>query len=172
MPSFVNLDYADVVAAMSGAGDAHMGIGRGSGKNKVEEAAENAIHSPLLESSIAGARSVILSIAVPVDVELADVELLDDLGLLHILLGELLDGRRHRSGEAEHPLLLRRLFEDLLDIAEASAKAAIFREETRGHMYRADYPDMDADNWTCNVIAHYNDGSIECEKQDVVTIGS
>lgn len=61
---------------------------------------------------------------------------------------------------------------NLLDIAEASAKAAIFREETRGHMYRADYPDMDADNWTCNVIAHYNDGSIECEKQDVVTIGS
>ena len=74
VPSFVNLDYADVVAAMSGAGDAHMGIGRGSGRNKVEQAAENAVRSPLLESSIAGARSVILSIAVPVDVELADVE--------------------------------------------------------------------------------------------------
>lgn len=59
---------------------------------------------------------------------------------------------------------------NLLDIAEASAKAALYREETRGHMYRSDYPDIDNSNWKCNVIVHYNNGNIQCEKQDVVTI--
>jgi len=61
---------------------------------------------------------------------------------------------------------------NLLDIAEASARAAIFREETRGHMYRSDYPEVDEANWTCNVISHYNGGDIQCEKRDVVTLDS
>jgi succinate dehydrogenase/fumarate reductase flavoprotein subunit len=59
---------------------------------------------------------------------------------------------------------------NLLDIAEASAKAALYREETRGHMYRSDCPDIDNSDWKCNVVVHYNNGDIQCEKQDVVTI--
>jgi len=58
---------------------------------------------------------------------------------------------------------------NLLDIAEASAKAAVMREETRGHNYRPDFPQQD-DLWKCNIIEKYGDGDITCEKQDVVTV--
>lgn len=59
---------------------------------------------------------------------------------------------------------------NLLDISEASAKAALFREETRGHMYRADFPEQDDANWLCNVRESYNDGDIQCEKSAVVEL--
>ncbi len=53
---FINLDFADVTAVMQNAGMAHMGVGRAAGKNKAEEAAKMAISSPLLETSINGAK--------------------------------------------------------------------------------------------------------------------
>ncbi len=59
---YINLDFADVKAIMLDTGLAHMGIGRASGENRAEEAAKQAINSPLLESSIEGARGVILNI--------------------------------------------------------------------------------------------------------------
>ncbi|MEG0017092.1 MAG: cell division protein FtsZ, partial [Gordonibacter sp.] len=59
---FINLDFADVTAVMKDAGMAHMGVGRAAGKNKAEEAARMAIQSPLLETSIDGARGVIVNI--------------------------------------------------------------------------------------------------------------
>ena len=59
---------------------------------------------------------------------------------------------------------------NLLDLAEAAAQAAKFREETRGHMYRVDFPEKDDANWLCNVRNFYNDGAITCEKADVVTV--
>ena len=57
----VNLDYADVQTVMRDQGIAHMGIGRASGKNKIETAIREAINSPLLETSIRGAKGVIIS---------------------------------------------------------------------------------------------------------------
>lgn len=62
-PGMVNLDFADVRSIMQNKGVAHMGVGRATGKNKTEEATMNAINSPLLETSINGARSVLLSVA-------------------------------------------------------------------------------------------------------------
>ncbi len=59
---------------------------------------------------------------------------------------------------------------NLLDLAEAAAKAALFREETRGHMYRPEFPAQDNENWLCNVREFYNGGDIQCEKADVVTV--
>ena len=53
---FINLDFADVTSVMKDAGFAHMGVGRAEGKNKAEEAAKMAISSPLLETSINGAK--------------------------------------------------------------------------------------------------------------------
>ncbi len=58
---------------MSGAGSALMGIGTGSGADRATEAATNAISSPLLESSIDGAKGVLLSIAGPTDLTLHEV---------------------------------------------------------------------------------------------------
>ena len=53
---YINLDFADVSTIMKGAGYAHMAIGHGSGKDKAKEAANAVIASPLLETSIAGAK--------------------------------------------------------------------------------------------------------------------
>ena len=75
VPSFINLDFADVSSVMKDAGYAHMGVGVGTGKDKAEDAARNAISSPLLESSIAGARGVLSSVVASSDVSLADVEI-------------------------------------------------------------------------------------------------
>ncbi|MDD4067186.1 MAG: cell division protein FtsZ [Clostridia bacterium] len=58
----INLDFADVKTIMMDSGMAHMGIGRASGENRAEEAAKQAIESPLLDTSIQGARRVLLNI--------------------------------------------------------------------------------------------------------------
>ena len=58
---FINLDFADVTAVMKDAGLAHMGVGRAAGKGKAEEAARMAISSPLLETSINGAKGAPVS---------------------------------------------------------------------------------------------------------------
>jgi cell division protein FtsZ len=72
-PGLINLDFADVKTVMTGAGSALMGIGHGSGDDRAEEAARSAVSSPLLESSIEGARGVLLSIAGPTDLTLHEV---------------------------------------------------------------------------------------------------
>ena len=73
-PGTINLDFADVKTIMQQKGIAHMGVGRASGKNKTETAAELAIKSPLLETSIAGAKSVLISIAGDSSLALADID--------------------------------------------------------------------------------------------------
>ena len=62
IPGLVNLDFADVKTIMLNTGMAHMGIGRASGENRAEDAAKQANQSPLLETSIEGARGVIINI--------------------------------------------------------------------------------------------------------------
>ena len=71
---FINLDFADVTAIMKDAGMAHMGVGRAAGKGKAEEAARMAISSPLLETSIEGARGVLINITGSTDIGLEEVE--------------------------------------------------------------------------------------------------
>ncbi len=75
VPGMVNLDFADVSSIMRGAGLAHMGVGRASGKDKAKMAAEAAISSPLLETSINGAKGVIINITASPDISLDDVDL-------------------------------------------------------------------------------------------------
>ncbi|MGH2629723.1 MAG: cell division protein FtsZ [Actinomycetota bacterium] len=72
-PGLINLDFADVKSVMAGAGSALMGIGLGTGADRATEAAKSAISSPLLESSIDGAKGVLLSIAGPTDLTLHEV---------------------------------------------------------------------------------------------------
>ncbi|WP_420805154.1 cell division protein FtsZ [Gottschalkia acidurici] len=62
VPALINLDFADVKTIMYDQGLAHMGIGKGSGENRATEAAKQAIQSPLLETSIEGAKGVLLNI--------------------------------------------------------------------------------------------------------------
>jgi cell division protein FtsZ len=72
-PGLINVDFADVKAVMSDAGSAVMGIGRSTGDSRAQQAAEKAIASPLLETSMEGARGVLLSIAGPKDMTLHEV---------------------------------------------------------------------------------------------------
>jgi len=69
-----NLDFADVTAVMKDAGLAHMGVGRAAGKGKAEEAARMAISSPLLETSINGAKGVLINVTGSMDIGLEEVE--------------------------------------------------------------------------------------------------
>ncbi len=71
---FINLDFADVSAVMENAGMAHMGVGWAEGKGKAEEAARLAISSPLLETSITGARGVLVNVTGSTDIGLEEVE--------------------------------------------------------------------------------------------------
>ncbi len=71
---YINLDFADVSTTMKGAGYAHMAIGHGAGKDKATEAAKAVISSPLLETSIAGARRLLINIAMSEDTLASDVD--------------------------------------------------------------------------------------------------
>ena len=75
VPGFVNLDFADVTTIMKNAGYAHMGVGKAKGSDKAQLAAMAAISSPLLETSIAGATGVLVSITASEDIQLDEVEL-------------------------------------------------------------------------------------------------
>lgn len=70
----VNRDFEDVRRVMSLAGNAHMGVGRASGKDKAREAAIAAINSPLLESTIDGAKRVLLNIVAPKTVRMKEIK--------------------------------------------------------------------------------------------------
>jgi cell division protein FtsZ len=63
IPGLINLDLADVRTIMSGAGTAHMGIGRAHGEGRAQKAAEMALNSSLLETSIEGAHGILLNIS-------------------------------------------------------------------------------------------------------------
>jgi cell division protein FtsZ len=73
VPGLINVDFADVKAIMQGAGSALMGIGRGSGENRAQEAAKMAIDSPLLEISIDGAKGILFTIAGSKDLTMHEI---------------------------------------------------------------------------------------------------
>ena len=73
-PGDINLDFADVLAIMKDAGFAHMGMGRAEGKDRAAEAAQAAVDSPLLETSISGARGVLIYIVAPEDFDFDEME--------------------------------------------------------------------------------------------------
>lgn len=76
--SLINLDFADVQTVMKDKGVAHMGVGRGKGEERVNDAVRSATESPLLETSISGARSILLNIAGGPDITMQDVQSVAD----------------------------------------------------------------------------------------------
>src|SRR5439155_19656515 len=73
LPGLINLDFADVRTIMSEAGNALLGIGMGTGESRAVEAAVSATSSPLLETTLEGARGILLSITGGVDLSLWEV---------------------------------------------------------------------------------------------------
>jgi cell division protein FtsZ len=72
LPGQINLDFADVRTLLTGAGQVLMGIGAGRGENKVDEASESAIQSPLLDRSIEGARKLLVNVIGSEDISLQE----------------------------------------------------------------------------------------------------
>lgn len=99
VPGLINLDFADVRTIMMGTGTALMGIGNASGENRAAEAARAAISSPLLETSIEGAKGVLLNITGDSTMGLLEVneaaELIRDVAEsdAHIIFGAAIDER-------------------------------------------------------------------------------
>ncbi|MBO0705548.1 MAG: cell division protein FtsZ, partial [Candidatus Dormibacteraeota bacterium] len=99
LPGLINLDFADVRTIMSGAGSALLGIGMGTGERRALEAAEKAASSPLLETSMDGARSILLSITGGRDLSLWEVneaaKAVNEAAHpdAHIIFGAMLDER-------------------------------------------------------------------------------
>ena len=73
VPAMINLDFADVKTVRESGGMAHMGIGIGRGENKLVDAANNAISSPLLETNIDGARAVLINVTGGEDISIVDI---------------------------------------------------------------------------------------------------
>ena len=73
VPNLINLDFADVRTVMQSGGLAHMGIGIGKGENRMVEAAKQAVLSPMLETSIDGARAVLINITGGQDTSILDI---------------------------------------------------------------------------------------------------
>ena len=101
MPGLINLDFADVRTVMQDGGNALMGIGFATGENRAREAAERALRSPLIDTELAGARGILLSIAGGDDLSLFEVNeaaevvrqgAVDDTNLI---FGATIDDRLH-----------------------------------------------------------------------------
>jgi len=78
-PGVINLDFADVRTTMINKGVAHMGVGRATGKNRTELAAKMAINSPLLETSMKGAKNILISITGSSDLGLNETALATEI---------------------------------------------------------------------------------------------
>ncbi len=79
VPGLINLDFADITSVMKDAGHAHMGVGKATGKERAEQAAKAAISSPLLETTIEGAKGVIINITGSSDMTLDEVDIASSL---------------------------------------------------------------------------------------------
>lgn len=72
-PAEINVDFADITTIMKDKGYAHLGVGEGTGKNKIQDAVNEAINSPLLETSIEGAKSLLINVAGGPDLALKEI---------------------------------------------------------------------------------------------------
>lgn len=103
IPGLVNLDFADVKTIMEEKGMAHMGVGRSSGENRAIEATKQAIQSPLLETTIEGARGVLINITGGSDLGIFEVNAAAELVTeaadpdANIIFGAVIDESMHEE---------------------------------------------------------------------------
>ncbi len=96
-PGLISLDFADVKTIMKGTGYAHMGIGRATGENRAHDAAAKAINSPLLETTITGAKGIIINVTGGADLGIMEIQTASELvneaadNDANIILGAMID---------------------------------------------------------------------------------
>jgi len=135
VPGLINLDFADVKTIMLNQGMAHMGIGSASGENRAEDAAKKAIQSPLLETSIEGAKGVIINITGGTDVGLHEANTAAELV--------------QRSADPEANIIFGSVTDESLgDEIQITVIATGFEtEEERRNMMASGYEGVVADAW-------------------------
>ena len=131
VPGLINLDFADVKTIMLNQGMAHMGIGKASGENRAEDAAKQAIQSPLLETSIEGARGVIINITGGSDIGLHEANTAAELV--------------QRSADPEANIIFGTVTDDTMgDEIQITVIATGFEKEDEK---KAGYENIVADAW-------------------------
>lgn len=135
VPGLINLDFADVKTIMLNQGMAHMGIGSASGENRAEDAAKKAIQSPLLETSIEGAKGVIINITGGADIGLHEANTAAELV--------------QRSADPEANIIFGTVTDDSMgDEIQITVIATGFEtEEERKNMISSGYEGIVADAW-------------------------
>ncbi len=120
LPAHINLDFADVKTLLTNKGTAMIGFGIGKGANRAQDAAANAISSPLLETSIKGARNAIVAITSSKDATLLDFT----VAVEHI---------RDASGEDINIIFGASINENLEDEVQVTVIATDFNEDVVNH---------------------------------------
>ena len=134
VPGLINLDFADVKTIMLNQGMAHMGIGRASGENRAEDAAKQAIQSPLLETSIEGARGVIINITGGKDIGLHEANTAAELV--------------QRSADPEANIIFGTVTDESLeDEIQITVIATGFEKEEERRNGVSGYDNIVADTW-------------------------
>lgn len=135
VPGLVNLDFADVKTIMLEQGLAHMGIGRASGENRAAEAAKQAIHSPLLETSILGAKGVLLNITGGTNLGLFEVNEAAELVVeaadqdANIIFGSVID--EELKDEISITVIATGFEKDVIQMVDADGQNMFARADTR-----------------------------------------
>ncbi|MFZ0970973.1 MAG: cell division protein FtsZ [Solirubrobacteraceae bacterium] len=165
LPGLINLDFADVRTIMSGAGTALLGIGMGTGDRRAIEAAEAAVASPLLETSMEGAHSILLSITGGPDLSLWEVnesaKAVAEAAhpYANIIFGAMVDERLHdnvwvtviatgygdgriRRRDAERPTASERMDDRRPSLREPSGEPRVSRVRQRSGTLDLDVPEF------------------------------
>ena len=134
VPGVINLDFADVRTIMLNQGMAHMGIGVASGENRAEDAAKQAIQSPLLETSIEGARGIIINITGGSDMGLHEANTAAELV--------------QRSADPEANIIFGTVIDDSMgDEIQITVIATGFEKEEERRSAGSQYENIVADAW-------------------------
>ena len=134
VPGVINLDFADVRTIMLNQGMAHMGIGNASGENRAEDAAKQAIQSPLLETSIEGARGIIINITGGSDMGLHEANTAAELV--------------QRSADPEANIIFGTVIDDSMgDEIQITVIATGFEKEEERRTPTSQYENIVADAW-------------------------
>lgn len=161
IPGVINLDFADVKTIMLNQGMAHMGIGNASGENRAEDAAKQAIQSPMLETSIEGARGVIINITGGSDIGLHEANTAAEL--------------IQRNADPEANIIFGTVIDDSLgDEIQITVIATGFeKEEERRTTTSSGYDNIVAEAWkkrnTPNTSASSNNENNNSNELDIPT---
>ena len=147
---FISLDFADVTMALKDSGIAHMAIGQGKGDNKN---ADQVLHSPLLETSISGARRLLISIGIPMTTSADEVDIIaTEITKNAAPDAEIKMGMQFDDNLAEDEVSIIVIATDVLDDAEAqpapasqpaASSDAVFGATTHKPVYDGTDADID-----------------------------